>query len=410
MPPTAAAALREHNFRYHSLNSPTISDAQYDSLKAQAVADGHTPATVGAPPPQDVPTVPHRAPMLSLNSTTDPDALRAWHASTLAILDVPAAEFVASPKIDGLAVSILYRRGELAQASTRGDGHTGQDVTAAVRTILSVPLGLDASVAPVPDLLEVRGEAYFAPDDFDILNDRRREDGLPPFANARNAAAGSVRLADPDEAAERPLAFLAYGIGLCDGVSCPTYAAQLSLLTALGFPQMMHHVCPDLQRALDCWDDLSDRRDGLLFEIDGMVLAANRLDHQATLGSGTTAPHYAIAIKFAPAATATVIRAIDFSVSRTGRITPIAVFDPIRVAGATLRRASLYNQANIDWLDIRIGDAVTIERSGGCTPVVTAVLRERRTGTEIPARVPDRCPGCGAPVHTVKGFQVCSNP
>ena len=409
--------LRDHNYRYHVLDDPTVSDAEYDALmrRLRALEEEHpdliTPDSptqrVGAAAAERFAKVRHPQPMLSLANAMDGAELRAWHARVLRLLgaDTPLA-FVVEPKIDGLAMAITYDAGRLAVAATRGDGMIGEDVTANVRTVHSVPLRLRAPPGDddlptvLPEHIEVRGEIYMRIEDFERLNTAQAAAGEKVFANPRNAAAGSLRQLDPRITASRPLHFFAYGAGPITGARLAGQWQTLRYLRGLGFA-----VNPDVQR-LEDFDEVvryceawMNRRDRLTYEADGVVIKVDSFAHQQELGVVAREPRWAIAFKFPAREATTTLRAIVVNVGRTGRMNPNAVLDPVVIGGVTVANATLHNEDYVVSRDIRIGDRVTVKRAGDVIPKVVGPLTAARTGAEQPWRMPSACPSCGEPVH-----------
>ncbi len=420
--------IRYHNYRYYVLDEPAISDAEYDALmrELRALEAAHpelvTPDSptqrVGAPPGEQFAKVQHVVPMLSLANAFDEAEVRAWYDRVVRLLGNDAqVAFVVEPKIDGLAVTLIYRNGILVRGATRGDGETGEDVTANLRTIPGIPLRLGAFAsnpegqtngapvqAVIPPLIEVRGEVYMRIADFLRLNEQLAASGEKVAANPRNAAAGSLRQKDPAITARRPLRFFAYGIGQIEGVQVQTQWETLNLLRTLGFP-----VNRDARRferlddALAYCREWMTRRDELEYEVDGVVIKIDSLAQQAQLGVVGRDPRWAIAFKF-PAREA-VSRLIDIvvNVGRTGVITPNAVIEPVNIGGVTVRNASLHNADYIAERDIRIGDYVIVKRAGDVIPYIVGPIVARRDGSERPWQMPATCPACGTPLERAEG-------
>jgi len=313
-------------------------------------------------------------------------------------------EYVAEPKLDGLAVELVYENGVLAVGSTRGDGFTGENVTQNLRTIKSIPLRLITRELPAPERLEVRGEVIMNLEDFRKLNEQRERNGEPPFANPRNAAAGSVRQLDPSVTASRPLDIYCYGYGQIIG---PTFGTHLEVLEAFrkwGFKVNPHvQLCRGVEEVEEYYHRMAELREELPYEIDGVVVKVNRLDYQRQLGEKTRSPRWAIAWKFAARQEMTQVENIVAQVGRTGVLTPVAILKPVRVSGVVVSRATLHNQDEIDRLDVRIGDWVVVQRAGDVIPEIVSVVKSKRTGKEKPYHLPDRCPVCGAKVERLEG-------
>jgi len=399
--------IRYHNYRYYVLDSPEISDAEYDrlfkelqELEAQFpefVTPDSPTQRVGAQPAEEFGTVPHTVPMLSLDNAMNEEEIREFDKRVKRFLGTEEdIAYVAEPKLDGLGVELVYERGRLVVGSTRGDGFVGEDVTQNIRTIRAVPLVL---LGDPPERLEVRGEVIMHLDDFRKLNRRRIEEGEPPFANPRNAAAGSVRQLDPRITASRPLDIFFYGIGQVVGREFETHWEVLEALRNWGLKtNPLNRRCRNIEEAIDYYRKLLEMREELPYEADGVVLKVDRLDLQRRLGEKARSPRWAIAYKFPPRQATTVIKDIVVQVGRTGVLTPVAVMEPVQVGGVEVKRATLHNQDEIDKKDIRIGDTVIVQRAGDVIPEVVAVVKERRTGEERPFKMPDRCPVCGAKV------------
>ena len=419
--------IRRHDYRYYILNHPEITDTQYDKLFAElkAVEAEHpelvTPDSptqrVSGRPLEGFATVRHAIPMLSVDNTYSADELRAFDARVRKGLDTSDYDYVVELKIDGLAVSLRYENGILATAATRGDGVVGDDVTANIRTIRSVPLSLvDGDRAPV--VLEVRGEVYMPTKSFVALNKARAQAGETPFANPRNAAAGSLKLLDPRITAARNLAFFAYGTGVIetqDGTSvlADDHWRTLQRLKELGVPVNPHvREAKDIEEVIDICMSWSDRRAKLDYQIDGMVIKVNRFDQRDILGATGRAPRWCIAYKFPAERAQTVVQAIVVQVGKTGALTPVAKFKPVALAGTTIGSASLHNFDEMRRLDVRVGDTVMIEKAGEIIPQVVEVKKEFRPAGAEPFPVPQVCPNCGTPVvKDEAGVYVrCPNP
>ena len=427
--------IAEHNHRYHVLDAPVISDAEYDRLFRELVEleaehpDLATPDSptrrVGAAPASEFPPVRHETPMLSLENAFGEEELRAFEARARRFLRIGAEHpiaYVAEPKIDGVAVELVYEHGVLKVGSTRGDGIVGEDITQNLKTIRSIPLRLrsgdspraegqragsaaSAPAAPIPDLLSVRGEVYMAIGDFRRYNREREARGEPAFANPRNMAAGSLRQLDPRITAARPLAAFFYAIGVMRGG--PSIRSQSALLAYL--PELGLKVNPliraglDLDAAVTYYHELEARRDELPYEIDGAVVKVDDFALQEELGIKSRTPRWATAVKFASRQETTRIEDIAVYVGRTGILTPVAMLEPVRIGGVEVRRATLHNQDEIDRKDVRIGDTVLVGRAGDVIPEVVQVILEKRTGNERRFVMPENCPVCGAHVVREEG-------
>ena len=402
--------LQHHNYRYYVLDQPDISDADYDQLLRQLEAleaqypELVTPDSptqrVGAQPVEAFGTVRHTLAMLSLGNALNEAELREWYTRTAKDLDGESFEIVAEPKLDGLAVELVYEDGRLVLGSTRGDGVTGEVVTENLRTIRSIPLRLRDDTVRHPARIEVRGEVCMDRDKFRILNEAREEAGEAPFANPRNAAAGSLRQLDPRVTATRPLRIFLYGLGEAPGIELATHTAELQLMRDLGLPVVQHvGTCHTADDIVAYWQAMGERRDSLPFEIDGVVLKVDSLELQRRLGVRSRSPRFAIAYKFPAQQATTVLRDIEVQVGRTGALTPVARLEPVRVGGVEVSNATLHNQDEIDRKDVRIGDTVVIQRAGDVIPEVDHVVDANRTGKERGFRMPKRCPSCGGVVR-----------
>ena len=413
------AEIARHDHAYYVLDAPTIPDAEYDRLfrELQAIEQVH-PALrsadsptqrVGGKPLAQFAAVRHRIPMLSIRTETDTEASGAFVfdsrvRSALKRNDEdPPIEYAAELKFDGLAISLRYEDGVLVQAATRGDGETGEDVTANVRTVKAIPLRLRGEAPPV---LEIRGEVYMRRDDFERLNTRQADAGDKTFVNPRNAAAGSIRQLDPSIAARRPLSFFAYGLGDTGEWTPPaTHAEVLDVIAAFGLPVCEHRaVVQGAQGLADFHARMGALRDTLPFDIDGVVYKVNSRALQQQLGFVTREPRWAVAHKYPAQEAVTLLRDIEVQVGRTGALTPVARLEPVFVGGVTVTNATLHNQDEIDRKDVRIGDWVIVRRAGDVIPEVVAPVLERRSGEPprfvLLERFPT-CPVCGS--HVVRG-------
>jgi DNA ligase (NAD+) len=414
--------IRYHNDLYHRQDAPEIPDAEYDALVRElrdleaeypdlAVPDSPT-REVGAPPSTLFSPVTHRVPMMSLDNVFGADELQAW-ADRLAKRLPADTTFVCELKIDGLAMSLTYLDGRFDQAATRGDGRTGEDVTANVATIDDIPDVIDPAAGPPPGVIEVRGEVYMPIAAFDDLNRRQAEAGLRPFVNPRNSAAGSLRQKDAGITASRALSFWAYQVGDLEppsGGSLPeeltiSHAATLGWLAKAGFPvNPEHRVVQGLQEALAFCRHWEEHRHDLGYEIDGVVIKVDDLATQAQLGSTSRAPRWAIAYKFPPEERTTALKTIQVSIGRTGKATPFAVLEPVFVGGSTVSLATLHNQDQVEAKDVRPGDTVIVRKAGDVIPEVVGPLlgpgRKRRPKKWV---FPTTCPSCGAPLTRLEG-------
>lgn len=413
------AKLREiidyHNRRYYQQDDPEISDAKYDELmrELQNLEELFPDDGLAASPTQRVGAAPlakfspfeHPRPMLSLANAFTPEEITDFDARIRRMADLDRMEYVAEPKLDGLAVNLIYEHGLFVRGATRGDGATGEDITQNLRTIPSLPLEMKKSGAhPVPDFIEVRGEVYMERASFGKLNHRRAVDGEEPFANPRNAAAGSLRQLDPKITARRPLSIFVYGAGLLKGMQFSTHFGILEALRQWGFP--VNHLiekADDISACIAYFGRISSLRPELPYEIDGVVLKVNDLTVQEVLGSVSRSPRWALACKFPAAQATTLIRDIVVQVGRMGTLTPVAVMEPINVGGVMVSRATLHNEDEIRKKDIRIGDTVVIQRAGDVIPEVVSVVTSRRTGEEKFFYMPSHCPECGSNVVRLEG-------
>tara|TARA_Y100001934_G_scaffold283617_1_gene404849 strand:- start:1287 stop:3308 length:2022 start_codon:yes stop_codon:yes gene_type:complete len=405
--------LTEHNHRYYVLDDPSVSDAQYDQLFREleklerdypALASSISPTQrVGATPLSAFAEVLHPVPMLSLGNAFAEEEVADFDRRARERLEVEQVDYCAETKLDGLAISLRYEAGELVRAATRGDGERGEDVTANARTIRAIPLRLMGS-AP-PPVLEVRGEVYMTDAGFAALNEAQAARGEKSFANPRNAAAGGLRQLDPRITATRPLTMYCYGLGEVDGVAVPErHSEMLAMLAKYGFrvsPET--RVVRGVEGCLAYYRDISARRAGLGYAIDGVVYKVNRVAEQITMGFVSRAPRWAVAHKFPAEEALTRVEDIEVQVGRTGAITPVARLEPVHVGGVTVTNATLHNFDEIERKDIRIGDEVVVRRAGDVIPQVLRVVLERRpTGSE-PYAAPAECPACGAPVERPEG-------
>lgn len=403
-------AIEYHNYRYYVLDNPEISDAEYDRMmreleKLEAeypdLRDPNSPTQrVGAPPLEEFETVTHTIPMLSLANGQNEAEVREFDQRVRRFLGINGdLAYVAEPKLDGLAVELVYERGNLVVGSTRGDGVNGENITQNLRTIKTIPLALIARDVPVPERLEVRGEVYMEIEKFKELNAKREASGEPLFANPRNAAAGSLRQLDPAITAGRPLNVFFYGMGEVRGYAFETHWQFLNTLPRWGLRvNPMRRRCGNLDEAIAYYDEIALEREALAYEIDGVVIKVDNLGLQSRLGVISRNPRWALAYKFKPKQETSKVLRIISQVGRTGAITPVAVLEPVRVGGIEITRATLHNQDEIDKKDVRIGDTVIVQRAGDVIPEVVKVLESRRTGKERRYHIPDRCPVCGADV------------
>ena len=410
--------LRRYEYEYHVLDNPTIPDAEYDRLFHQLkaleaahpeliTADSPT-QRVGAKPLSGFAQIRHEIPMLSLDNAFSDEEFYAFVKrieDRLIRLPEPLT-FCCEPKLDGLAVSILYVNGVLTQAATRGDGTTGEDITANIRTIRNIPLQL--LIDNPPARLEVRGEVFMPHAGFERLNQQALEKGEKTFANPRNAAAGSLRQLDPKITSKRPLVLNAYGIGIAEGVDLPnTHYDRLQWLKSIGIPVNPEiRLCNGTDEVLDFYRDIQNKRSSLGYDIDGTVLKINDIALQEKLGFISKAPRWAIAYKFPAQEELTRLNDVEFQVGRTGAITPVAKLEPVFVAGVTVSNATLHNGDEIERLDIAIGDTVVIRRAGDVIPQIIGVLHDRRPADARPIVFPETCPVCDSAIVRIEGEAV----
>ena len=418
--PRAAAARAEalrreiegHNRQYYVLDRPLVSDAEFDALFRELqelesrypqllTADSPT-QRVGAPPAETFGSVAHRTPMLSLNNAFGEDEVESFDRRVREALGKDAVEYAVEPKFDGLAVSLIYEDGVFRLGATRGDGYTGEDVTANLRTVRAIPLKLAA--ARTPTLLEVRGEVLMLKKDFVALNRGQRERGEKEFVNPRNAAAGALRQLDSRVTATRRLAFFSYGLGVAEGA--PRFAKHSELLDYLEeqrFPVAVERgAASGVRGLLDYYRKIGEKRARLPYDIDGVVYKVNDLHAQEQLGFVARAPRYAVAHKFPAEEATSEIVAIDVQVGRTGALTPVARLKPVFVGGVTVTNATLHNEDEVRRKDIHIGDTVVVRRAGDVIPEVVRVIADKRPKGARPFAMPKRCPVCGSRVERLE--------
>ena len=402
------ALIRHHERKYYIDNQPEISDAEFDVLmkrleKLEAASD--------APIPPDSPTqrvgggavlgtrIPHRNPMLSLNNSYDAQELREFAERVRRLLEDAPAEYATELKIDGLGVSLTYENGVFTQGLTRGDGEYGEDITDNLRTIRSVPLRLVETETAVPRVLEVRGEVFLPKDCLNAINIQRETAGEPPFANPRNAAAGSLRLQDASITASRPLDIYIYTLNYAEGLEFATHTESLEQMKQWGLKCNPYADChksiDDVQYYYEQW---VEKHHDLPYETDGIVVKVDRFSYQHELGATSKYPRWAIAYKFDAQQATTTIEKIEIQVGRTGVLTPVAILEPVSLAGVTITHATLHNEQEIQTKDIRIGDRIVLERAGDVIPKIVEVLTTERTGNEKPFVLPDECPVCNTAV------------
>ena len=409
-------ALRDeihgHNYLYYVLDQPEVSDAEYDRLfdelaslekKFPELVTPDSPTQrVGAPPLEAFKTVRHSLPMLSLNKATSEPEFLDFHRRVIELSRTEEIRYVAEPKFDGLAVELVYRKGLFTLGSTRGDGTMGEDVTLNLRTVKSIPLRLHGK--ELPESIEIRGEMIMNKDDFATLNRERETSGEALFANPRNAAAGSVRQLDSGVTNARRLTLFAHGTGQVAGKKLSKHWETLAYLKQLGFKVSEHiALCTGIEQVRSYYEKILNLRDKLPYEIDGIVIKVNDFELQRRLGEISRSPRWAVAWKFPAQQEHTVVKDIIVSVGRTGALTPVALLEPVRVAGVEVSRATLHNEDEVRKKDIRIGDTVVIQRAGDVIPEVVKVIETKRTGREKPFTMPEFCPVCGSKVERPEG-------
>lgn len=408
--------LEYHNKRYYQLDAPEISDAEYDALFRELIAleetypelltiDSET-QRVGVAPAGRFRTVTHQIPMLSLDNATNGEEIRIKLdlrvKKELGLSENTSIEYMCEPKMDGLAVEMLYEKGILTVASTRGDGVIGEDITKNIRTLRGLPLRLIGE--NIPELLELRGEVYLSLAAFQKINADKEEDGEPPFANPRNAAAGSLRQLDSRVTAKRPLSFFCYAPGRFEGVDFLSQHDFLDKVAQWGVPvNPLTRQVDSIAGAVAYYHEMQEKRESLPYEIDGTVVKVDLFHLQRELGQKSRSPLWAIACKFPPRQAETLLEDILLSVGRTGVITPVAKLKPVEISGVTVSRATLHNWDEMAAKNILIGDSVVVERAGDVIPAVVKVIKDRRSGSEYPLIPPEICPECGSPVVRIDG-------
>lgn len=410
--------IRRHDYLYYVKDRPEISDSEYDRLFRELVEIERThpelitpdspTQRVGAPPLDELGKVSHEGPMLSLDSLVDPREVLAFDQRIKRELKLDRIDYAAEPKFDGLSVELIYEDGLFVRGSTRGDGTVGEDVTVNLRTIRSLPLRLPADNPP-PAHLAVRGEVYMRLDDFHALNRRMAERGDEPFANPRNAAAGSLRQLDSRITAERPLVVTCYEVMAMTGEPPPSHWEELEALADWGLPvPTIRRLCHTIDEVMAFHHETAHRRDELPYEIDGIVVKVNRREFQAHLGMKSRSPRWAIAYKFAPRKEITKIHKIIVSVGRTGTLTPLALLNPVEVGGVTISRATLHNADEVARKDVRDGDTVKVERAGDVIPAIAERVLIPGEVRSAPFTMPDHCPVCGSTVAREGAYYYCT--
>lgn len=404
-------AIEDHNRRYHEEAAPTISDREYDKLFRElsdleksfpqlAASDSPT-QRVGGKPLKAFAQITHRVPMLSLDNTYSEEEVKDFYRRMERLLPNQKIPVVIEPKVDGVAVSLLYEKGQLRYAATRGDGNVGDDITQNIGTIRSVPKRLKGNA---PDILEVRGEAYLDKSGFAKLNAERTKAGLPEFANPRNAAAGSLKQLDPAIAAQRPLGVIFYGTGASEGIALEKHSKLFALLKKLGLPGTERWWLADsVEGLLSAIHELDRVRHDFPYQTDGAVIKVDSFAQREILGFTAKSPRWAIAFKYETERVETRLHDILIQVGRTGTLTPVAALEPVTVSGSRVARATLHNEEEIERKDVRIGDVVIVEKAGEVIPAVVGVRTDLRTGTEKKFRMPKNCPECGSQVVKDEG-------
>jgi DNA ligase (NAD+) len=424
---TLREKIEYHNYRYYILDDPEVSDAEYDHLlqrllyienKYPELIVPESPSQrVGAPIEGGFNPVKHNVPMLSLENGFSDKDVKEFEKRIRRLLEYSTTiTYTVEPKLDGLAVELIYANSILTTASTRGDGYIGEDITSNIKTIRSIPLRLlsPRDTPKLPEHIEVRGEIYMEKKAFQQLNKEREKQGEALFANPRNAAAGSVRQLDPHITANRPLMFFSYGIGMVSGWAFTSQSELLTTLNTWGVRVNTEHIkeCATIDEAIIHCRYLEGIKHDLPYEVDGAVIKVNSLETQKTLGEKSRSPRWALAYKFEPTQATTKIHTIDVQVGRTGALTPVAHLQPVDVGGVKVSRATLHNQDEIKRKDIKEGDTVVIQRAGDVIPEVVKVIKAKRTGKEKPFHMPDRCPVCESELIQPDNEVVirCNNP
>ncbi len=407
--------IEYHNKRYYQQDAPEISDAEYDRLmrELQELENRYPETYSASSPTQRVGAAPlsrfapfnHPSPMFSLANAFSHEEIIEFDNRIKRLSGADNISYVAEPKLDGLAVNLIYEKGVFKQGATRGDGITGEDVTQNLKTITSLPLKMKHSAdKPIPSFIEIRGEVYIEKGPFHKLNIRRTETGEEPFANPRNAAAGSLRQLDSKITARRPLSIYLYGIGNAQGIDFSTHWQSLQMLSDWGFPVNQYiERAHDMNACIKYFERISAIREDLPYEIDGVVIKVDDLALQKTLGNVSRNPRWALACKFPAAQAITVVKEINVQVGRMGTLTPVAIMEQVNVGGVMVSRATMHNEDEVLKKDVRVGDTVVIQRAGDVIPEVVRVIFEKRTGHEIPFQMPAHCPECGSEIVRYEG-------
>jgi len=408
--------IERHNYRYYTLADPEVSDAEYDRLYDELVAlearfpELRTPDSptqrVGGEAIEKFEKAEHRIPLLSLEKAYTDEEVRGWVGQMERELGrAPTWEFTVEPKIDGDSIELVYERGELVTASTRGDGRVGENVTHAVRTIRSIPHRIESA----PELLEVRGEVFIRLKDFQEINKRQLDKGLPPYANPRNLATGSVKQLDASITASRPLRFLAHGMGVVRGREFRTHFEAVEWLRTLNVPTVDVRPCRTVEDAHLAWKEWLAEREKLDHEIDGVVLKVNEIALRRELGSRSKSPRWAIAWKFPAREETTEVLEIWWSVGRSGKLTPVAKLKPVFLSGVTIQNVGLHNPVQLGKLDVRQGDTVVVTRAGDVIPYIVKVVEGKRPAGAPKTPIPEACPACGSAVERTESDLLCPN-
>lgn len=404
-----AAQVRYHRQRYYNA-TPEITDAEFDALfrKLQNLEEEHPELRVPSSPTLEVgapveegsgfPDLEHLEPMYSLDNVFSKDELEQW------LIRTPSDSYSVELKIDGVSIDLVYRDGELVSAATRGDGRVGEEITANARMIAGIPDTLKKNETfPIPSVLEVRGEVYIAIEDFPLVNEQRQKENKKPFANPRNAAAGSMRQKDPQAVKKRRLTLVCHGVGVAEGITFESQSQAYEALVAFGLPVSEYtqvlHTHEEIHAMVEKW---ADHRHDAVFEMDGMVVKVDNRERQRALGATSRAPRWAIAYKYPPEEAVTKLLDVRVGVGRTGRVTPFAVMEPVTVAGSTVEMATLHNQSEVKRKGVLIGDDVVIRKAGEVIPEVLGPLADRRDGSERPFVFPTLCPMCGTRLAPAK--------
>jgi DNA ligase (NAD+) len=402
--------IREHDDLYYVLNKPAISDQEYDVLyrRLKELEDAHpefivpdSPTQrVGGRPAEGFDVVKHIVPMMSMDNTYSAGELKEFDDRVRKNLKGEEYEYVVELKFDGVSISLLYENGRWVRGATRGDGTEGDDVSNNLKTIRSIPLKFSKNVEKFPARVELRGEVYMTKDVFESINREKEKACEEPFANPRNAAAGSLKLLDPGIVAKRRLNIFIWGMGYCEGMDFGKHTDLLEYLKEAGFRVSPHFkICKNIDSVIEFCDSWEDKRENLEFETDGMVVKVNDLKQRQVLGSTSKSPRWAIAYKFPAEKALTEVEDIIIQVGRTGTITPVAILKPVHLSGSTVSRATLHNFDEIERLDVKIGDKVYVEKSGEIIPKVLSVAKEKRTGREKSFPPPKICPACASKLH-----------